>query len=242
MQRKWLKVWYVLLLLLVAEVIVYGIAVYAADYCRSRVRRQWTADATAWQEAGKVPYAEIINRYARDEGVSARLVAGVIKAESSFQPRALSPTGAAGLMQIMPGTWQEINSEIKVCAGKHSGKCTFSCYYDPEVNIRIGTAYLSRLSRRYKGDMTLVLAAYNAGPGAVDRYGGIPPYSETEGYVERVIGYWYDLGNLPLPVNRLVRYYERAQKAAILGFIGTLGLIVLVAIRLYRRCRSWRWR
>lgn len=242
MQRKWLKVWYVLLVLLLSEVFIYGIAGFAADYSRQAVRRQWSSDAAVWQEVGKVPYAEIINRYARSEGVSARVVAGVIKAESSFQPRALSPTGAAGLMQIMPGTWQDMNSEIQVCAGKHSGGCTSECYYDPERNIRIGTAYLGRLSKRYKGDMTLVLAAYNAGPGAVDRHGGMPPFHETEGYVERVMGYWYDLGSLPLPVSKSVWYWERGRQVAGWGIIGTVGLIFLTMNRLNRYCRSWRWR
>jgi soluble lytic murein transglycosylase-like protein len=100
------------------------------------------------------------------------LLASVVKAESGGNPLARSRAGAQGLMQLMPQTAAEhgvINS------------------YEPEQNVRGGAAYLDELLTRYHEDLTLALAAYNAGPAAVDRYHGIPPYHETRAYVARVI-------------------------------------------------------
>lgn len=114
------------------------------------------------------PVREIALSY----GLDPCLVNSVIEVESGFDPQALSTKGAIGLMQVMPETAQDMGINNP---------------WDPLDNIRAGSRYLSRLLRRYDGDIALALAAYNAGPSVVDAYGGIPPYNETENYVKRVL-------------------------------------------------------
>lgn len=104
--------------------------------------------------------------------VEFELVKAVIKAESAFDPSALSPAGARGLMQLMPGT-----------AAQHG----VADMHDPRSNIEGGVRHLRLLLDRFRGNLTLTLAAYNAGAEAVDRYNGIPPYAETQTYVQRVL-------------------------------------------------------
>lgn len=123
----------------------------------------------------EVPFSDLIMSAARDHGVSANLVAAVVKAESGFNPLAQSYAGAKGLMQLMEGTARSLG---------------VSNIFDPAQNIRAGVSFLSSLLRRYNGDLKLALAAYNAGPGAVERYGGVPPYKETRDYVSKVLTYW----------------------------------------------------
>jgi soluble lytic murein transglycosylase-like protein len=103
--------------------------------------------------------------------VDASLIRAIIHAESAYHADALSPKGAQGLMQLMPATQQELEVED---------------VFDPLSNIEGGTLYLSRLLNRFDQDVSLAAAAYNAGPGAVSKYGGIPPYKETREYVRRV--------------------------------------------------------
>lgn len=114
--------------------------------------------------------AAVCQRY----GVEFALVKAVIKAESAFDPSALSPAGARGLMQLMPTT-----------AAQHG----VGDAHDPQSNIEGGVRHLRLLLNRFRGNLSLTLAAYNAGPETVDRYNGIPPYAETRTYIQRVLQY-----------------------------------------------------
>jgi len=112
-----------------------------------------------------------IESAAHQSGLDPALVRAVIHAESAFNPVAVSPRGAQGLMQLMPGTARELG---------------VSDAMDVAENIRGGADYLARMLRLHQGDVALATAAYNAGPGAVRRHDGIPPFAETEAYVKRV--------------------------------------------------------
>lgn len=116
-------------------------------------------------------YRDIVAAAAAEFGVDRALLRAVIHAESAFNPLAISRKGAQGLMQLMPAT---------------AGALGVTDAFDEEQNIRGGARYLSELLRSFNGDARLATAAYNAGPGAVQKYGGVPPYDETRLYVERV--------------------------------------------------------
>ncbi|TWT17667.1 lytic transglycosylase domain-containing protein [Luteimonas wenzhouensis] len=116
-------------------------------------------------------YAAEIREAATRFGVEEAIVRAIMHAESAFNPNALSRAGAQGLMQLMPATAQRFGVTNP---------------FDPAQNIRGGVEYLAWLLKRYNGDLTLAAAGYNAGEGAVDRYKGVPPYSETQRYVVRV--------------------------------------------------------
>jgi soluble lytic murein transglycosylase-like protein len=126
-----------------------------------------------WQ---KVPlntssYRSEIHGAAQFNAVDESLIRAIIHAESAYQPDALSPRGAQGLMQLMPETQRKLK---------------ISDPFDPAANIEGGTRYLADLLLEFNGDISLAAAAYNAGPTAVHKYGGIPPYDETREYVKRV--------------------------------------------------------
>ncbi|GGA58380.1 hypothetical protein GCM10007416_34490 [Kroppenstedtia guangzhouensis] len=129
------------------------------------------SQGTVGQIAG-VKYADIINEAAARYGVDPALIAAVAKAESNFNPKAGSQAGARGVMQVMPFNAQGAN------------------LWDPRENIFRGTEILAAHIQKYDGDLEKALAAYNAGPGAVSKYNGIPPYKETQAYVPKVLKYY----------------------------------------------------
>jgi soluble lytic murein transglycosylase-like protein len=114
---------------------------------------------------------ELADSAADKYGLPRLLVRSVMAAESGFQANALSPKGAIGLMQLMPGTAQDLGADP----------------YDPAQNVDAGVHYLRDLLSRYDGGLFRALAAYNAGPGAVDKYHWVPPYRETTDYVNRIV-------------------------------------------------------
>ena len=126
--------------------------------------------------AGSTPLedwmANYADRYARANNLSPALVRAIIKAESNGQRKAVSRKGAMGVMQLMPFTSKRLN---------------VSDPFDPIENIEGGVKYIKELLATFEGDLTNTIAAYNAGPAAVKRYGGIPPYQETRQYVRRVM-------------------------------------------------------
>lgn len=121
---------------------------------------------------GYYPYKDVVNRACMMHGMDEALVRAVIEVESDFNRYAISTAGARGLMQLMPETMFYLGVRNP---------------WDPDQNVQGGTMYLKNLLSRFSGDMKLALAAYNAGPGAVERYGSIPPYPQTRDYVQKVI-------------------------------------------------------
>lgn len=121
--------------------------------------------------AQDVPYQDLIHAAAQKHGLDEKLITEVIAVESNFNPKAVSSKNAQGLMQLLPETAREYSVRD---------------IFDPAQNIEAGTHYLRDLLTRYRGDLKLALAAYDAGPEMVDRYGGIPPFPETQNYVRQI--------------------------------------------------------
>lgn len=142
--------------------------------------RRYSTRMSAVPDTELVP---LIERHSLAQNLDPRLVRAVIQAESGYNRRALSNKGAMGLMQLMPMTAKELR---------------VSDPWNAEENVRGGTTYLRQLLNRFEGRLEWAVAAYNAGPGAVERHRGIPPYRETREYVRRVLSL-YQGGAAPLP-------------------------------------------
>ena len=123
-------------------------------------------------------YDHFISKAAKKHGLSFPLLKALIKIESDFNPTAISRAGAKGLMQIMPDNLKALNINDP---------------FDPQENIMGGASYLKKLLTRFEGKLPLALAAYNAGPDAVERYKRIPPFEETENFVKKVMKYYATL-------------------------------------------------
>ena len=121
------------------------------------------------------PFAALIETVSLKHGIDPALVHAVVQAESNYRPSARSHVGARGLMQVMPATARDL--------GVKSAKLLF----DPQQNLEAGVRYLKFLLERFDGDLPTAIAAYNAGPAAVSKYAGIPPFPETQNYVRKVL-------------------------------------------------------
>lgn len=126
---------------------------------------------------------EIFQKAASTYGVDENLLKAIAKAESDFDPNATSKSGAMGIMQLMPATAKSLG---------------VTDAYDPEQNIMGGAKYIASMLKKYDGNVSYALAAYNAGSGNVDKYGGIPPFEETQNYVTKILGYLQD-GTVEIP-------------------------------------------
>lgn len=159
-----------------------------ADLQRLLLKRLWLKAQAGGRAQGGVhsgaagggdlaasPFDEVIQEAARRHGVDPDLVRAVIKVESNFDPQAVSHAGAKGLMQLMDATAASLGVENS---------------FDAAQNIEGGVAYLAQQLQRFHGDVRLALAAYNAGPGAVQQYAGPPPFAETQMYIRRVLSYY----------------------------------------------------
>jgi soluble lytic murein transglycosylase-like protein len=132
---------------------------------------------------------QLVQQEAARWGVPVALLEAIARAESGFDPQAVSPKGAIGIMQLMPDTARQLGADPK----------------DPRQNVAAGARYFVDLLRKYQQDPYQVrkaVAAYNAGPQAVDRYQGIPPYRETMNYVQRVVRQWNPNGTRPKPADK----------------------------------------
>lgn len=124
------------------------------------------------QPAGKPQILNVVSQISKKHGVDEKLVQALIKQESGFNPKAKSKAGAMGLMQLMPSTAKNLGVKDP---------------YNIVQNVEGGVKYLKSMLDKYNGNVILALAAYNAGPNAVDRYDGVPPYSETQNYVKNIL-------------------------------------------------------
>jgi len=162
-----------------------GPAVYSSEGVRPIVARAGTPVRAATAPAPVVHAA--ITAAALRQSLNRDLLEAVAWRESGFRQTALSPKGAVGVMQIMPATALGLGVDR----------------YDLHQNIEGGAAYLRQMLNRYSGNLTMALAAYNAGPGAVDRYRGVPPFRETQAYVGAILGRLSQGAVAPMPAQQL---------------------------------------
>jgi hypothetical protein len=152
---------------------------------RKMSRRKVVRKVRSQPQTEEFDLEKIIRSYAKDYSVSPALIKAIIKVESDFNPHVVSRAGARGLMQLMPSTALEMQVDD---------------IFDPIENVGGGVQYFAHMRELFDGDVRLALAAYNAGPGNVLRYGGIPPFKETQNYVPKVLSYYDKYKGDPAPV------------------------------------------
>jgi soluble lytic murein transglycosylase-like protein len=146
----------------------------AAGFATALAAASPGAQAPAAAGSASAPYDTMVQQAALRNGLDPALLHGLIQQESGFDPSSQSSAGASGLTQLMPGTASSVGVSNPM---------------DPAESIEGGARYLSQMMAQFGGNATEALAAYNAGPGAVKQYGGVPPYAETQSYVTKVLGY-----------------------------------------------------
>ena len=138
----------------------------------SAIQEATAIQANVKQPSDKAQILNVVSQISKKHGVDEKLVQALIKQESGFNPKAKSKAGAMGLMQLMPNTAKNLGVKDP---------------YNTVQNVEGGVKYLKSMLNRYNGNVILALAAYNAGPGAVDKYSGVPPYRETQNYVKNIL-------------------------------------------------------
>ena len=138
----------------------------------SAIQEATAAQANVKPPSSKAQILNVVSQISKKHGVDEKLVQALIKQESGFNPKAKSKAGAMGLMQLMPNTAKNLGVKDP---------------YNTVQNVEGGVKYLKSMLNKYNGNVILALAAYNAGPGAVDKYSGVPPYKETQNYVKNIL-------------------------------------------------------
>jgi len=149
-----------------------GIKSAQVDNTKNVLRDAVAAQTNISQPASKSQILNVVSQISKKHGVDEKLVRALIKQESGFNPKAKSKAGAMGLMQLMPATAKKMGVKDP---------------YNTVQNVEGGVKYLKSMLNKYNGNVILALAAYNAGPGAVDKYSGVPPYKETQNYVKSIL-------------------------------------------------------
>jgi len=160
---------YIVAKLLVSVIFITFLLSWGTPRGSSKIQDPWQL---IYKNSSNQTISTILTEAEGRTGISADLLRAIIFVESGFNPQATSKKGAQGLMQVMPATARSLG---------------FTPTYDIDQNITTGVHYLASMLERYDGNVSLALAAYNAGPGAVKKYGGIPPYKETQLYIAKVL-------------------------------------------------------